>query len=108
MCGCEACRPSSSRNWSISARETIGHPSGQRAKTVTVRRFIEFRGAALAGQRLPGELGQHRAGWPVLPDSSFTHCVENIAIDAQRGAHASDARASHQLFRAPAREWVPF
>lgn len=69
---------------------------------------MESRCTVLAGQRLLGELGQHRAGWPVLPDSSSTHCVENIVIDGQRGAHVSDVMSAHHLCRAPAREATQF
>jgi len=52
-------------------------------------------GAMLAGQRLTGQFGQHFADGAPLPPCSFSHGAQDVIIDRQRGAHASDANTSH-------------
>jgi len=47
-----------------------------------------------AGQRLSREIGQHFSCATTFTPSLLVHRCEDIIIDPQSGAHASDANAS--------------
>ncbi len=53
--------------------------------------------AALCGQRLAGQVGQDRARRAVLPAGTFFHGQQDVVINRNGGAHASDVNASTWL-----------
>ena len=72
---------------------------GQRVEAVQATARAGGRPGA-AGQRLAGQIRQHITGGAALTSRPLLHRQEDVIVEGDRRAHASDANASRRERRA--------